>query len=99
MRRPVRVLRRAQDDLLEIHRYIGRDRPTAADRMLDSLIDSIGSLARFPGRGLVPRDDRLRSLKFRVLSEGDYLVFYKVLTQQVRIYRVIHGKRRCEHLL
>ena len=99
MKRSARILRRALDDLVEIHRYIERDRPIAADRVIGSLLDLIASLERFPDRGRVPRDLGLRSRGFRVLVEAEYLVFYKVLRTNVRVYRVIHGRRRYEHLL
>ena len=99
MKHSVRVLRRAQNDLIEIHRYVERDKPAAADRLVTRLLDAIESLERFPDRGLAPRDERLRRLGLRVLVEGDYLVFYKVLRTQIRVYRVIHGKRKYRHLL
>jgi addiction module RelE/StbE family toxin len=99
MKRSVRVLRRAQNDLIEIHDYVRRDRPSAADRLIEKLLDTIESLEQLADRGVVPRDERLRSLGYRVLIEGDYLVFYKTLPTQVRIYRVVHGRRRYSHLL
>ncbi|MCZ6696331.1 MAG: type II toxin-antitoxin system RelE/ParE family toxin [Acidobacteria bacterium] len=98
-RRSVRILRRAQDDLVEIHRYILRDRPGAADRFVDKLLDAIESLELNPARGTVPRDQRLRDLGYRVLIHGEHLVFYKVLPRQVRVYRVLHGRRRYADLL
>lgn len=98
-RRSVRILRRAQDDLAEVHRYIRRDRPDAADRLTDKLLDAIESLEITPERGMMPRDQCLRDLGYRVLVQGEYLIFYKVLPRQVRVYRVLHGKRRYAHLL
>ena len=99
MRRSVRILRRAQRDLVEIQRYVKRDRPVAAVRLMDRLLDAIESLERLPDRGGVPRDERIASLGYRVLVERDYLVFYKVLPSQVRIYRVLHGRRKYGHLV
>jgi toxin ParE1/3/4 len=99
MKRSVRVLRRAQNDLIEIHSYVRRDRPNAADRLVSKLFDAIESLEQHANRGMVPRDKRLRSLGYRVLIEGEYLVFYKALRTQVRIYRVVHGRRRYRHLV
>ena len=99
MKRSVRVLRRAQNDLIEIHKYVRRDRPNAADRLIAKLLDSIESLEELADRGTVPRDERLRTLDYRVLIEGEYLIFYKTLRTQVRIYRVVHGRRRYQHLV
>ena len=99
MKRSVRVLRRAQNDLIEIHNYVRRDRPNAADRLIEKLLDTIESLEQLADRGVVPRDERLSNLGYRVLIEGDYLVFYKNLPTQVRVYRVVPGRRRYRHLL
>ncbi len=55
-KRSVRILRRAQDDLVEIHRYILSDRPDAADRYVGKLVDAIESLELNPARGAVTAD-------------------------------------------
>lgn len=99
MKRQVRILRKAQIDLEEIHRYVERDRPGAADRLLERILVGIESLERFSGRGVRPKDERLRLLGYRVLVEGEYLVFYKVLRAQVRVYRVVHGRRKYRHMI
>jgi len=95
----VRVLRRAERDLLEIQRYIARDSPAAADRVVDGLLDSIESLNGSPLRGAVPRDERLKGLGFRFLVVPPHLVFYKVVRSELRVYRVLHGKRAYQDLL
>lgn len=94
MTRTVRILRRAQADLEEIRHYIQRDAREAAVRFLVRLLDRIEALATLPQIGFVPSDDRLRALGYRVLAEGQYLIFYKVLRRQIRVYRILHGKRR-----
>ncbi|TMA99292.1 MAG: hypothetical protein E6J70_13185 [Deltaproteobacteria bacterium] len=86
MKRPVRVLRRAQLDLLEIQAYLLRDDP--AER-----------LATFSSRGARPRDERLRKAGYRYVVRGQYLIFYKVLRSYVRVYRVLHGRRMYRDLL
>jgi len=99
MKRTVRILRRAQFDLTEIQRYVERDRPDAGRRIAERLLDSIESLTEMSKRGAVPRDERLAALGYRVLVQGEHLVFYKVLRAQVRLYRVLHGRRRYAHLI
>ena len=47
----------------------------------------------------MPRDQRLRDLGYRGLIQREHLVFYKVLPRQVRVYRVLHGRRRYADLL
>jgi len=61
MTRPVRILRRAQADLQEIRDYVQRDRPRAAKRLIDKLLDRIESLAKWPEPGVVPKDEYLRA--------------------------------------
>ncbi len=95
----VRILRRAQTDLEEIKRYIERDSPRRAEKFVSKLLDRIESLSTLPNAGILPRDEVLRARGFLVLIEGQYLIFYKVLSKQVRVYRVLHGRRRYQHLL
>ena len=95
----VRILRRAQTDFEEIKRYIERDSPRRAEKFVSKLLDRIESLSTLPNAGILPRDEVLRARGFWVLIEGQYLIFYKVLSKQVRVYRVLHGRRRYQHLL
>ncbi len=99
MTRPVRILRRAQADVIEICNYVERDSPRAAKRLVDKLLDRIDSLASLPERGVTPKDDYLRARGFRVIIEGECLIFYKMLRRQIRVYRVLHGRRKYRHLL
>ena len=95
MKRPVRVLRRAQLDLLEIQAYLLRDDPAATTRLINQLV---AELER-PSRGARPRDERLRKAGYRYVVRGQYLIFYKVLRSYVRGYRVLHGRRIYRDLL
>jgi len=99
MTRQVRILRRAQIDLFEIQAYIARDNPAAAGELIEAILELISSLGEFPERGRMPRDEILTASRYRYLRHGEYLVFYKVLRSQVRVYRVVHGRRRYEDIL
>lgn len=99
MKRTVRVLKRAQRDVQEIHDLVAREAPLRADRFIDGLLDAIESLEEHADRGAPPRDPALRAKGFRHLVHGPYLVFFKVLRKQVRVYRVIHGHRAYRGLL
>lgn len=99
MTRTVRVLRRAERDLQEIYDLVAREAPLRADRFIDELLAAIDGLAELPERGALPRDPILRGQGYRFLVHGPYLVFYKVLRRQVRIYRVVHGHRAYRGLL
>lgn len=99
MTRAVRVLRRAQRDLQQIYDHVLREAPLRADSFIDRLLEAIDSLATMSERGPMPRDETLKQQGFRFLVHGQYLVFYKVLRRQVRVYRVLRGSRPYRSLL
>ncbi len=99
MRRAVRVLRRAERDLQELYDLVLREAPLRADRFIDELLASVDSLQELADRGAAPRDPALRQRGFRLLVHGRYLIFYKVLSRQVRVYRILQGNRAYRGLL
>ena len=99
MKRTVRVLRRAEADLAEIQRYVARDDPDAADRIVDDLLDSMERLGRLPTMAPLACDPRLKALGYRALVRGRYVVFYKIVGQHVRVYRVLHQRREYARLV
>jgi len=86
-------------DLEEILDYVRGDSMERAAKLLDKLEVEIGRLARFPRLGVIPSDPHLARKGYRVLIIENYLGFYVVLKNAVRIRRVIHGARRYEFLL
>jgi plasmid stabilization system protein ParE len=86
-------------DLEENGRYVQRDRPLAATRLVSRLLNAAESLTDHPDRGAVPRDQRLRQLGYRVVVVDPYVLFYKAGPRVVRVYRVLHGHRRFQSLL
>lgn len=95
----IRYLKKAQNDLIEIFEYIKRDNPSAAQNFINKINKSISILERFPFSGVMPRDIRLRTKEYRIIIIDDYLAFYLVRGRIVRIYRIIHGKRKYSFLL
>ncbi len=95
----IRYLRTAQRDLIEIFEYIKKDRPQAASGLLDKFDKSIARLAANPKLGIIPKDERLKRLGYRVLVVDKYLIFYVVKSKMVQIRRVIHGARKYNFLL
>jgi len=94
----VRVLGRAHRDLVEIRDYLGSDSPEAAE-LVEKLLSASEKLEQLPRWGAVPRDARLKGPGFRFRAVGSYLIFYKILRKQVRVYRVLHGRRAYEDIL
>jgi plasmid stabilization system protein ParE len=99
MTRSVRVLRRAQRDLQQIYDFVVREAPRNADAFIDGLLAAIESLSTMSERGATPRDETLKRQGYRFLVHGHFLVFYKVIRRQVRIYRVLRGSRAYRGLL
>ena len=94
----IRYLSTAENDLIEIIEYIKKDNPTAAISQLEKFDKSISQLAMNPSLGVIPKDERLNKLGYRMLIVDKYLVFYVVKTETVQIRRIIHGARRYSFL-
>ena len=73
----------------EIHRYIARDNPTAADKVGDRLIALGESLAEFPNRGRPARDGTRE-----MTSVPPYVLRYRVIGDAVVIVGIRHGRQR-----
>jgi plasmid stabilization system protein ParE len=84
---------------MSIRAYVERDSPQAAATLITALLDAIASLASFASRAPAPRDPRLRTLGFRYLAHRPYLIFFRLHRAEVRVHRVLHGKRAYQHLL
>lgn len=81
---------KAQDDLFGIWATIAADSMASADRLLDQIDARLKLLSAFPEMGTA-RDDLVAG--FRHLPVGEYLVLYRILTKEVEIVRVVHGRR------
>jgi toxin ParE1/3/4 len=95
----IRYLATAVRDLEDIFDYIAKDRPVAAASLLDKLDHTISQLADFPEMGVVPKDDRLKRLGYRLLIIENYLVFYVIKFETIQIRRIIHGARQYGFLM
>lgn len=79
-------LPRAEEDLIQIWRYIADDNEAAADRLLDRVAEAARKLSAHPEAG------RLRpelSAGLRSFVIGNYVLFYKVSTTRLTIVRVL----------
>ena len=84
-------------EIEEIGDYIAKHDRAAARRQVQRLMDRCLSLARFPNRGRVYKGEH------RVLVEGSYLIFYRVIEEDDDlisvIVAVVHGARDVDALL
>jgi len=95
----IRYLQTAVDDLEEIFDYIVKDNPSAAASILDKFDLSISKLSNKPKIGVIPKDERLKKLGYRMLIVGKYLIFYVIKGNCIQVRRVVHGARQYEFLI
>jgi toxin ParE1/3/4 len=86
----VRITQAAERDLREIGDYIAEDNVPAAITFIDRLTERFSTLESFPEIGRA-RNEIAAGL--RSLTEGDYLLLYRIRQSEVIVVRVVHGKR------
>jgi addiction module RelE/StbE family toxin len=81
----------ARDHLAEIHRYIAKDNPAAARRVVSQVRKDADLLKDNPGIGRPGRIEETREL---IVSRFPYIIVYRVAsTDEVQIAAVIHTAR------
>jgi toxin ParE1/3/4 len=80
------------EDLPHIYASVARDNPAAAERVLDAVEATFEQLTRQPECGVTYRS-RDRKLPDVRMLPVNYLVFYRIEAQAVRILYVVHGAR------
>jgi toxin ParE1/3/4 len=82
----------AIDDLAHLRRYIARENPAAAKRIVDAIVATTENrLTRFPKSG---RPGRVHGTYELVIPRTPYIVPYRIGGDTVEIVRVYHGSRR-----
>lgn len=89
------------EDLPRLYAFIARDDPAAAERLLKGVALTFAMLTRQPECGVPyrtrnPNLPRVRMLP--VTGFENYLVFYKLEAEVVRILYVLHGARHLQQL-
>lgn len=85
----------ALKDLLNIRKYITEelDNPIAALRIIEKIVESYELLKEFPMMGGALSSKIDISTDYRFLICDYYIVFYKVESGYVSIYRILYAKR------
>jgi toxin ParE1/3/4 len=78
----------AADDLEAIREYLREHHPSLAQSTVQRLYNAARSLKQFPNRGRVGRAQDTREL---VAAPLPYIIVYRVDSDFVHIFRVIHG--------
>lgn len=85
----------AVDDIDEIFSYISQDNLAAAELVLEKLDREIRKLESFPNMGSVLPEDEYSIIQpgYRLIVVKPYLVFYRIVNDDIIIYRILHGRR------
>lgn len=85
----------ARRDMDEIWEYIAQElqNPSAAENVVNGIMDAIDQLERFAGMGAPLSSIVSTEQDYRFLVSGSYLAFYRVQGQDVYIDRVLYGRR------
>lgn len=91
----IRYAQQAVDDLDAIFDYICLDNPDAARNMLKKFKTCIEKLATTPYHGAALRTDSpiMIAAGYRYIVVSPYLVFYRVVGDEVRIGRILHSRQ------
>ena len=97
----VRLTEDAEQDLIDIYRYIARhDSLEDADYVLDQLESLCSRLTELPERGHVPPElDRIAVTNYREVYFKPYRVIYEAIRQDVFIHCILDGRRDMPTLL
>ena len=90
-----------EEELWEIWKYIARDNPEAATRVVEAAYATFESLANTPGLGAPRRfrNPRLQGIRsWRVRGFDSHLIFYRCITGGVQVLHVYHGAQDIEAL-
>lgn len=87
---------KARNDLADIWDYVAIHNESAADKLIDSLTQRLRQLGAHPYIGRARNDLRTG---YRSITEGEYLIFYRLERPHVRVARIVHGKRYLPKLL
>jgi toxin ParE1/3/4 len=88
----ISVSRKAREDLRDAHRWVARDNPQAADRMLVRILNVMDLLASgvVVGRSVRLRDGR----KVRTWAVPPYRIYYRRTPNVLSIVRIYHQARQ-----
>ena len=97
----LRYLPSFRQELNSIVEYIAftLEAPQAALNLLNKLETSLDSLKLFPLAHRLYRPAKPISTEYRVLTVGNYLVFYVALEDVIEIHRIIYKKRDLSRLV
>ncbi|MBU4185110.1 MAG: type II toxin-antitoxin system RelE/ParE family toxin [Proteobacteria bacterium] len=81
----------AVDRASEITDYIAQDKPSAAEKWIDTVFSKVEQLKSSPEIGrIVPE---INDSQFREIIYGNYRIIYRIETKQISILTIRHGRQ------
>jgi toxin ParE1/3/4 len=81
----------AVDRVSEIANYIAKDKPSAAEKWIDTVFSKVEQLKTSPEIGrIVPE---INDSRFREIIYGNYRIIYRIEKKQISILTIRHGKQ------
>jgi toxin ParE1/3/4 len=96
----VNLLQEAEDDILEIYKYIAlQDSLGNAENLFDNLYKKCISLRDFPNRGHVPPELIGVNESYLEILYKPYRIIYQIINDNVFIHCILDGRREMRKLL
>jgi len=101
MKYHLRLAMAAKSDLREILRYVeSHDSPESADKLVNSIEQTVTSLATMPERGHHPPEmEQIGIREFREIHCKPYRIIYSVHQDSVLVHCILDGRRDMQTLL
>lgn len=95
----VRFLSIAEEDLTDIITFIAADNVKAAEDLANKIEKNLQLVSLNLLLGKIPGDSDLKTLSYRYLIIGNYLIFYTIEKRTILIHRILHSARNYKLLL
>lgn len=97
----VEYSKESKRDLIGIKEYIKHNlqEPEIAQKLISKIRKEINALKNNPEINAIIDDDIIRKLEIRKLIVDNYIVFYRIKSNNIQIVRVMYGRRNWINLL
>lgn len=84
-----RLSETAEAELDEIFEYIAKDKPGAAGKVINSILDAIDQLTHYAGSGRTGRREGTREL-----VRPPFVIVYRIEREVIDVLSIFHGGRK-----